>query len=64
MWHSSGLSSLPYGTCPCADPLGVALVLTEADIWNPDGSPPADLNPLIWALQLTPTAVSESLATP
>jgi hypothetical protein len=37
---------------------------TEADVWNPDGSPPAGLNPLVWALQLTPTAVTESFTTP
>ena len=37
---------------------------TEADIWNPDGSPPEGLNPLVWALSLTPSAVTESFATP
>lgn len=37
---------------------------TEADVWNPDGSPPNGLNPLVWALQLLPGAVSEDLATP
>jgi hypothetical protein len=41
-----------------------ASTFTEADIWNPDGSPPEGLNPLVWALQLTPSAVTESFATP
>lgn len=44
-----------------------ASTFTEADVWNPDGSLPADptgFNPVTWALSLTPTAVTEGLATP
>jgi hypothetical protein len=37
--------------------------LTEADVWNPDGSPPANFNPLTTLLQLTTTAMSENLST-
>ena len=37
---------------------------TEADVWNPDGSPTSALNLASAAFGLLPTAVTESLATP
>lgn len=37
---------------------------TEDDVWNPDGSTPTGLNPLVALLQLTPAAVTETFATP
>ena len=44
--------------------LASGATFTEFDVWNPDGSPPAGLNPLTALLQLTPTAVTETFATP
>jgi hypothetical protein len=41
-----------------------ATTFTEDDVWNPDGSPPTGLNPLVAVLQLTPGAVTETFATP
>jgi hypothetical protein len=44
--------------------LDASATFIEADVWNPDGSPPTGLNPLTAVLQLTPTAVAETFATP
>jgi hypothetical protein len=44
--------------------LAAGATLTEVDVWNPDGSPPATLDALTALLQLTPTAVRETFATP
>jgi hypothetical protein len=44
--------------------LSSSATFTEADVWNPDGSPPSGLDPLTAVLQLTPTAVTEAFATP
>lgn len=50
---------------PQAAPTTVSgTTFTEADVWNPDGSPPTGLNPLTAILSLTPTAVTETFATP
>ncbi len=47
---------------PAPDPDFVSLVggsaLTEADIWNRDGSAPAGFNPVSWVLELTSTVQS------
>jgi hypothetical protein len=42
----------------------VSTTFTEDDVWNPDGSTPSGLNPLVFLLQLTPGAVTEAFATP
>lgn len=44
--------------------LNPGAALTEDDVWNPDGSPPTGLNPLVAVLQLAPGAVTETFATP
>lgn len=49
----------PVPDAPTADG-----AFTEADVWNPDGSPTTALNLAQAAFGLLPTAVTESLATP
>ncbi len=49
----------PVPEAPTADG-----AFTEADVWNPDGSPATAINLAQAAFGLLPTAVTESLATP